>query len=176
MIQRNNARIWISLFAFVLVASFVRESEARPKPERVFRGKIIVSAKPFPKYAKSANAYIKKVRKQARKRFREHPGTQTWKIYYGAFFYQPLNDLEVTVKLYDITDGTKLLKESYQQYLGARGQGSVVSHITLRRSKYGVNRRILMTLENRRKVFASGQFGITGKVRKSGGTVDFTTK
>ena len=163
------------LLVFLVVAwSWSVPASARPKPERVFQGKILASSKRFSKVAKSENAFIRKVRKQAKKTFWEDAKSQSWRIYYAAFFRTPLNDLEITVKLYDITEGTKRLRESYQQYLGQRGRGSVISHITLSRSKYGVNRVIEMVIESKKKVLARGKFRVLGKVARGSGVVDFT--
>ncbi len=77
--------------------------------ERAFKGKIVTSHKRIPTSSKSARLYVRKLKKQWKKKFRENKTTKQWKIHYAAFFRKPLNDLEVTVKLYDVTEGKKLV-------------------------------------------------------------------
>ncbi len=149
-------------------------SDADANPERVFRGQILTSKKSFPSKAKSKRAYVKKLKKQRATKFAENTTTKSWKIYYAAFFRKPLNDLEVTVKLYDITNGGKKMINSYEQYLDRRGERSIISHITLEREFFGVNRRILMVMESRNYILAMTRFWIAGKGEKYSGEVDFT--
>ena len=84
------------------------------------------------------------------------------------------NDLELTVKLFDVTDGKKKLVNSYEQYTSDRGQRSLLSYITLERKFFGVNRHILMVMENRGRILATGRFTIIGEAEKFSGEVTFT--
>ena len=156
----------------MVLATGIGSAEANP--ERVFRGQILTSKKSFPTKAKSKRAYVKKLKKQRASRFKENTETKSWKIHYAAFFRKPLNDLEVTVKLYDITGGKKKMINSYEQYLDRRGERSVISHITLEREFFGVNKRILMVMENRNYILAMARFWIVGEGEKYSGEVDFT--
>lgn len=153
---------------------FLSSTSIEANPERVFRGQILTAAKPFPTSGKSVRKYVKKLKKLRKSKFLEDKKKKGWKIYYAAFFRKPLNDLEVTVKLYDITNGRKKLINSYEQYLSTRGQRSVISHITLERQFFGVNKRILMTMETRNYILAMGRFFILGEAEKFSGEVDFT--
>lgn len=158
----------------VAVAGIAVQEAGAAKPERVFRGQIITSKKRLPTRAKSARAFIKKLRKAKTKKFWENKEKKEWKIYYAAFFRKPLNDLEVTVKLYDITDGRRHMVSSFEQYVSERGQRSLISHVTLERKYFGVNRHIMMTFETRGKILAMTKFRILGKAEKHSGEVDFT--
>jgi len=149
-------------------------SSAEANPEKVFRGQILTSKKAFPTKAKSKRAYTKKLKKLRTTRFKEDTETKSWKIHYAAFFRKPLNDLEVTVKLYDVTGGKKKLINSYEQYLDRRGERSVISNITLEREFFGVNRKIMMVMENRKYILAMAKFWIVGEGEKYSGEVDFT--
>lgn len=163
------------LAAAALVATTLALPTAEAgKPEQVFRGEIVTSKKRIPSSAKSPSAFVKKLRKLKTTKFWEDKAKKRWKIYYAAFFRRPLNDLEVTVKLWDISDGRKRLLTSYEQYLDGRGERSVISHITLDREDFGVNKRIMMTMESRGKVLALGKFQILGEAEKFSGEVDFT--
>lgn len=148
-------------------------AEAR-NPERVFRGQIITSAKRIPTSAKSKNAYIAKLRKLKTKRFIEDKKKKRWKVYYTAFFRRPLNSLEVTVKIYDLSSGGKHMLTSFEQYMDRRGAKSITSHVVLEREKFGVNKHLLMTMESRGQILASTRFTIIGEAEKYSGQVDFT--
>ena len=153
---------------------FVSSGSVDANPDRIFRGQILTAAKPFPTSAKSKRKYVQKLKKLRKSKFMENKDKKSWKIHYAAFFRRPLNDLEVTVKLYDITNGRKKLINSYEQYLSTRGQRSIISDITLERQYFGVNKRILMTMETRNYVLAMGRFYILGEAERYSGEVDFT--
>jgi hypothetical protein len=116
--------------------SFVGAAEAK-KPEDVFGGKIKCSDKPYPLKAKSAGAYIAAVNKQSKSRFDEDKENKQWKIYYAAFFKRPINDLEVTLNIYNVTNGGQTLVETYEQYLNSSKDRVVTGFVTLRRSDDG---------------------------------------
>ena len=173
-LSRVSRLVVLAAVAMGLALSATSIGVAQANPERVFRGQILTSSKAFPTQAKSKRAYVRKLKKLKKTRFVENTKTQSWKIYYAAFFRRPLNDLEVTVKLYDITNGRKKMINSYEQYLSRRGERSVISHITLERQFFGVNKRILMVMETRHYVLAQARFFIIGEGEKSSGEVDFT--
>lgn len=139
-----------------------------------FDGKVVTSAKRIPLSAKSKQDYYAKLRKQSAAKFQEDKEKKAWKVHFAAFFKQPLNDLEVTIKLYDVTDKQKHLKASFEQFLDGRGQTSVISHVDMSREKFGVNRKILITVDSRGRVLAQGTFEIRGEAEKYSGQVDFT--
>ncbi len=150
------------------------EAEAKKTPEKVFRGQILTSNKRFPTSAKSASSYIQKLKKNKKTKFVEDKKTQSWKIYIAAFFRKPLNDLEVTVKLFDVTTGRRHLINSFEQYTEGRGQTSLISHIKLERAYFGVNKKIMIQMETRKAILAQGTFHILGEEEKRSGKVDFT--
>jgi len=150
------------------------EANAKKTPEKVFRGQVLTSNKRFPTSAKSASAYIQKIKKNKKNKFIEDKKTKSWKIYVAAFFRKPLNDLEVTIKLYDVTTGRRHLVNSFEQYTEGRGQTSLISHIKLEREYFGVNKKIMITMETRKTILAQGTFQILGEEEKHSGKVDFT--
>ena len=169
-------RVAISILgAFALLAATVSVASAK-KPEDVFGGKIILSDKPFPTESKSANAYIGAVKKASKDRFVETSDKKGWKIYYAAFFKKPINDLELTLKFYDVTDGGNRVVESYEQFLSQRGQRVIISNVKLTKweGKYDPNSKILMVIESKGKVVAQGTFMILGEGKKFKGKVEFT--
>lgn len=139
-----------------------------------FDGKVITSAKRIPLSASSKQAYYAKLRQQSALKFQEDKEKKAWKVHFAAFFKQPLNDLEVTIKLYDVTDKQKHMKASFEQFLDGRGQTSIISHVDIDREHFGVNRKILISVENRGRVLAQGTFEILGQAEKYSGKVDFS--
>ena len=150
------------------------ETADAANPEKVFRGQVITSKKRLPTSAKSKSAYVKKLRKAKATKFQENKATKSWKIYFAAFFRKPLNDLEITVKLYDVTTGRRHLVNSFEQYTEGRGQMTLISSIKLEREYFGVNKKIMIVMENRKSVLAQGTFHILGEAEKHSGSVDFT--
>lgn len=180
------SRSLVAVFALVVSASLFASVGAVPAvakkskggargPEKVFAGKVLFSKKRFPTAAGSARAYIAKLKKQRTDKFWEDKKTKSWKVYYAAFFRRPLNDLEITVKLWDVSSGRKQLITSLEQYLDRRGERAIISSIELERKFFGVNKKILMTVEDHRgREYASGSFRILGEAERYTGQVSFT--
>ncbi len=166
-------RLLVAAALTLAMGATAEMAEAR-NPEKVFRGQVITSKKRIPTSAKSKSAYVKKLRKAKSTRFMENKKTKSWKIYFAAFFRKPLNDLEVTVKLYDVTTGRRHLVNSFEQYTDGRGQMSLISSIKLEREYFGVNKKIMIVMESRKSVLAQGTFHILGVADKHSGSVDFT--
>jgi hypothetical protein len=144
-------------------------------PDKVFSGKILFSSKQFPTSAGSPGAYTAKLKKQKSDRFYENKEKKEWKIYYAAFFRKAYNDLEMTVKLWDISNGRKQLAGSFEQYLDQRGEKVIISYAVLERKFFGVNKKIMMTVEDHRgTVYATGTFHMLGEGEKFTGKVDFS--
>lgn len=134
----------------------------------------MLSAKRFPLSAKSKSAYTQKIRKQSSTSFRENKEKQQWKIFFAAFLSRPLNDVEYVIKFYDLTGGSKQLLGASEAFNDERGQKTIVSNIVLEKKSFGVNKQLLMTIENRGKIYASGKFKILGEGEKFTGKVDFS--
>lgn len=153
---------------------FARAAEAQKGPEKVFGGKIMVSDKKYPSYAKSVPAYVAAIKKQSKTKFWEDKQKQTWKIYFAAFFKKPLNDIEVVVKLYDVGGGQRMLIASFEQFVDQRGGQALLSNFTLERKHVGVNKHVLMVLEVQGRTVATGKFDILGQEERYTGKVDFS--
>lgn len=179
---RSRARSWSSFvpalvagfFVSVVLAVAASPAHAQRGPEKVFAGKILLSNKRFPTQARSANAYVAALKKQAKTSFAEDKANKEWKIHFAAFFKAPLDDLEVVVKLYDITGGGQQVLASFEQFTDERGQRTLISNMKLERKQFGVNKHILMTIESRGRVLASGRFKILGEAERYSGKVDFS--
>lgn len=161
----------------VLLAIVVGRSApaaAQKGPEKTFAGKVILSDKRFPTYAKSPAAYTAAIKKQSKLNFQEDKANGTWKIHFAAFLKQPLNDLEVLIKLYDVTNRSQTMLASFEQFLDTRGQRTIISSFKLERKQVGVNKELMIILEYRGRSLASGRFRILGEAEKFSGKVDFS--
>ena len=143
-------------------------------PNQVFKGKIMLSTKRYAQSAKSKDAYISMVRKQSATNFQENKESHTWKIYFAAFLKEPLNDVEYMIKFYEIGRGGNQLLGASEAFNDERGQKTIVSNITLDKKGFGVNKELMMTIENKGKVLASGRFKIIGEGEKFTGKVNFS--
>ena len=174
------ARDRVSLFAmlvrsiaFVLAVLFVSAAPAHAdKVSKKFAGQILLSNKRFPRSAKSANAYISAIKKNKKNKFWEDKANHEWKIYFAAFFKKPLTDLEYTIKFLD--DGGRLIGTPFEQYTDSSTESSILSDFTLDRKTFGVNRRIMMVIEQGGRVIATGKFQILGEAEHYSGKVDFS--
>ncbi len=166
----------VSLVTAAIVSSLASAQAA--KPEDVYGGKIMTSDTAYPIKAKSPAAYTAQIKKQTKSTFMEDKENKQWKIYYAAFFRKGVDDLEVTVNMYDVSDGGQRMVESYQQFLTKRGERAIVSSVVLNRSDdgngYPPNSRIMMTIESGGKVIASTTFTVAGEAKKYSGKVEFT--
>jgi hypothetical protein len=171
------SRVAIGVTVAVLLAC-AADARAQKKPEDVFGGKILVSDQPFPTQAKSVSAYVGALKKNVREVILEDKENKLWKVYFAAFLKQPINDLEVSVKVFDITNGARRQVDSFEQYLSNKAARAYVSSLTLRRgdglSGYEPNSKLLVTLDYRGRVLAQAVFFIKGEGRKYKGTVDFS--
>lgn len=172
-------RSWMLLFVASAVTSAVllltsTPAAAQRGPEKVFAGKIITSDKAFPSYAKSANAYVAAIRKQSKTSFAEDKATGQWKIHFAAFLKAPLPDLEIEVKLFEISGKNQTLLSSFEQFTDQRGQRTIISKLVLDKKQVGVNKDLVIIMDYRGKVLATGRFRIVGEGDKATGKVDFS--
>jgi len=160
-----------AVLAVVLGLGLVAEAR---DPEDVFRGQIITSAKRIPTKASSKAAYISALKRQKTGRFYENKSTKSWKVYYTAFFRKPLNSLEVTVKIYDLSGGGKHMLTAFEQYMDKRGARSITSNVTLKRDDFGVNKNLMMTVESNGAILSATRFAILGEGEHYTGQVNFS--
>ena len=92
----------------------------------------------------------------------------------ARYWCRGYHDLEVMVKLYDITGRSRQLLSSFEQFTDQRGQRTIISEITLERKTIGVNKEIQIELDYRGKILATGRFKILGEAERYSGKVDFS--
>jgi hypothetical protein len=162
------------LISSILLVAVLATPALANDPNQVFKGKIMLSTKRYPLTAKSKSAYVSAVRKQSTTNFHENKTNGTWKIYFAAFLSKPLNDVEYVIKFYELGRGTQQLLGASEAFNDERGQKTIVSNITLEKKSFGVNKQLLMTIENRGMVLASARFKILGEGERFSGKVEFS--
>ncbi|HEY4179711.1 MAG TPA: hypothetical protein VGM90_22875 [Kofleriaceae bacterium] len=171
-------RVSIVVSSLVIAALFVlapSRADAGGDPNKQFAGKIMLSDKRFPMQAKSPAAFTANVKKLSKTAFTENKESKSWKIYMIGFLKSPLNDLEYIVKIYEVGGkGGNSLLQSFEQYTDSNGQKTLTSNITLERKTFGVNKELMITMESKGKVLASGRFKIIGEGDHFSGKVDFS--
>jgi len=144
------------------------------KPNATFAGRIMLSDKRFPQSAKSLGAFNAQVKRMSKTNFAEDKEKKSWKIYFAGFLKTPLNDVEYVVKLYELTGRGQQLLVTFEQFTDQRGQAALMSYMTLERKTVGVNKELLLTMENKGKVLASTRFKILGEGDRYTGKVNFS--
>ena len=155
---------------------------ARPtlaaKPEDVFKGKIIITKNRLPMHFSSPGGFVSALQKGKIDKIwpTEEKGDDkgTWDLEYLAFFAQPLDDSEIQVKFYDITQGGKKFVAGDPQYTRERGSRIFGSNITLAKPDFDVRKRYMMTIESRGRVLATTSFWLLGKGANYSGKVEFS--
>jgi|HubBroStandDraft_6_1064221.scaffolds.fasta_scaffold130282_2 hypothetical protein len=156
-----------------LVLTVMVRPAAADDPGRVFNGRIMTSTKRFPMSAKSQGAFIANVRKLQQLNFMENKADHTWTVFFIAFLKSPLNDVEYVIKLYDVRNGQQLLG-TMEEFNDTRGQSTIASKMTLDKNIVGVNKELLITLENKGKIYATTRIKIIGEGEHFTGKVDFS--
>jgi hypothetical protein len=170
-----SARQLLVTSVLVLTMVLVARPARADDPNRVFAGQIITMSKRPPATAKSPAAYIATMRKMKQEVFQEDKSDHSWTIHFAAFLKSPLNDMEYSIKFYELSghSGQQLLAAT-DQFTDARGEKTIVSKIKLDKKQVGVNKEVLMTLESKGKVLASSRFKLLGEGERFSGKVDFS--
>lgn len=114
------------------------------KPEKVFKGKIILSKSRFPSKFKTDKAFVKHMRKVDTKAI--YPQADgTWSFEYMAFPRKKVGTIQAAVTFYDITGGRKKLVNTFSFYMRKPGDKILNGYASLSESKnFKANRKYLM--------------------------------
>ncbi|HEY1555219.1 MAG TPA: hypothetical protein VGF94_10345 [Kofleriaceae bacterium] len=168
-------RALVSAVAVLTCLVLAAQPAAAQDPNRVFAGQIITMVKRPPASAKSPDAYISAMRKLKVSNFYEDKTDHTWTVWMAAFLKSPLNDLEYSVKYYDVSNGRgQQLIATDDQFTDTRGQKTLITKAHLDKQMFGVNKELLVTLESKGKVLASARIKILGEGEKMTGKVNFS--
>lgn len=147
------------------------------KPEDVFKGKIIITKNRLPMHFSSQGAFVSALQHGRIDKIwptEEHGDDKgTWHLEYLAFFARPLDDSEIEVKFYDITQGKKYVAGD-PQYTRERGSRIFGSSIDLTKPDFDVRKHYQMTIESRGQTIATTTFWLLGKGANYSGKVEFS--
>ena len=140
------------------------------KAADLLKGRIIISEKPFPsRFASDAAmvAHMKKVHKGELVCTKEG----VWEFHYMAFFAKPLDDIQVTVNLFDMTAGGEFILGA-DQYTSSRGERILASYFKFTREEIPSNHKINILIVHKGVRLASTEVKMRDD-RKFKGKVDF---
>jgi len=166
----------LALVLALLMLSLVRPAAAA-KPEDVFKGKIIITKNRLPMKFSSQGAFVSALQKGRIDKIwpsEEKGDTGKWNLEYIAFFAQPLDDSEIQVKFYDITQGEKKFVAGDPQMTRERGSRIFGASIELAKPEFDVRKHYMMTIESRGRTLATTTFWLLGKGESHSGKVEFS--
>jgi hypothetical protein len=173
--HKGSALRFATIVAFTLLAFAGPTSAA--KPEDVFKGKIIITKNRLPMHFSSQGAFVSALQHGKIDKIwpvEEHGDDKgTWHLEYLAFFARPLDDSEIQVKFYDITQGKKFVAGD-PQYTRERGSRIFGSSIQLAKPEFDVRKHYMMNIESRGRTIATTQFWLLGKGANYSGKVEFS--
>jgi hypothetical protein len=174
----KQSRFLAPVVAVASLLTFAPLGHAATTPEDVFKGKVIITANRLPLRFASPGAFIAAINKAKTDRLwpKEEKDNDhvTWNLEYIAFFAQPLQDNEVNVKFYEVTNGGQRFVAGDEQYTRERGKRIFASNINLGTPEFEVNKKYMMTVESGRRVIATAAFWLRGKGANYSGKVEFS--
>ncbi|AWV89662.1 hypothetical protein [Bradymonas sediminis] len=175
--KRVGVRVVSSLVFLLFVFASVQTAWA-VKPEKKFKGDIIISTERFPSRFKSDNEFVRHMKKVNTKTLTAQ-GDESWEFEYMAFLPKPVSTLKAAVTYYDITvKGSQKYIETFAFYPSDRSDKILAGHAELSASKFSPDRKYLMvfSLGYGQKPLASTKFVLRRKGEKKAqdsGVVDF---
>jgi hypothetical protein len=162
----------IAVLGIVLLSS----SAQGRKVEDVFRGKVVITTKRAPARFSNASAFVRFLQSNRKEHiWPDKKNKKEWRYEFMAFFARPLNDIEVTVKFFDVTEGKKFIAaDSF--YLSGRGQRILASSMVLNRPRFNVDRKYNMVVTNPKggTALAVATFWLRGEKERFSGKVTFS--
>jgi hypothetical protein len=139
------------------------------------KGRVFLTAKRAPTHFPNASAWIRFLQANRKEHiWPEKNNKKQWRFEFMAFWARPLNDLEVTVKIYDVTDVRRLVVgDSF--YLPQKGQRLLAANMTLDQPRFEVNRKYEMRVTDaRQQQLAATKFWLRGEKERYSGKVTFS--
>jgi hypothetical protein len=167
--MRKLAALLLAVPIFGLPAAIAKG----PVPEDFLKGKIIISDKPIPTHWNSVSSYVSQLKGLAKETLWYDKKTGKLTVRYAAFFSQPVQDVQVNLVLYDITRGAHTMKVSTENFM-TRGDRVLFNSVEFDKEDIEGNRKYLMTIEDRRRVIASGTFILREEGPHYSGKVTFS--
>ena len=144
-----------------------------PVPEDLLKGKIIISDKSFPMSWTSVSSYVSTLKNMNKGTLWYDKKTGKLTLQYAAFFAQPVNDVQVMLNLIDITNGVHVQKVQTEQFM-QQGKRVLFNSVVFDKEDIEGNKKYLITIEDRRRIIASGTFILREEGPHYSGKVTFT--
>jgi hypothetical protein len=144
-----------------------------PVPEDALKGRVIISDRSFPMHWNSVGAYVAQLKSMNKTTLWYDKKTGKLRIYYAAFFAQPVNDVQVDLVIYDITNGAHDRKNSTENFMN-RGERVLFNSVDFDKEDFEMNKKYLMAIVSRGKTIASGDFILRGEGPHYSGKVTFS--
>ena len=142
-------------------------------PEDALAGRMIISDARLPTRWSSVGAYVSQLKGMSKSTLWYDKKTGKVKIEYAAFFAQPLNDVQVNLVIYDITNGARDRRTTTEQFM-RRGDRVLFNSVTLDKEDFEMNKKYRLVIEDRGKPISTGEVIIRGEGPHYSGKVEFT--
>jgi hypothetical protein len=166
-----------SCFALlVLIAASPSPAAAKkggPVPEDFLKGKIIISDRVLPTRWSSVSSYVSQLKGLNKGTLWYDKKSGKLTVQYAAFFARPVEDVQVNLALYDITNGGHQQKVSTENFM-QRGDRVLFNSVEFDKEDIEGNKKYMMTIEDRGRVIASGTFILRAEGPHYSGKVEFT--
>lgn len=162
-----------SLFVFATLAVAAPLFAKGPAPEDMLKGRIIVADKSLPSSWSSVGSYVAQLKGLNKDQIWYDKKTGKVKIYYAAFFAQPVNDVQVEMRIIDITAGAHNQLVSTEQFMN-KGDRVLFNSIEIDQQDIPGNKKYLMAIEWRHKPIAQTSFTLRIEGPKYSGKVTFS--
>jgi hypothetical protein len=160
------------LFAALVLLGTVATAKG-PVPEDYLKGKIIISDKSFPMSWTSVSSYVSTLKGMNKGTLWYDKKTGKLTLQYAAFFAQPVNDVQVMMNLIDITNGAHVQKVQTEQFM-QQGKRVLFNSVVFDKEDIEGNKKYLLTIEDRRRIIATGTFILREEGPHYSGKVTFT--
>lgn len=150
--------IRLGLLAFALVFSWTPATSHARKPADVFKGRVIVSTKPFPVNFKSDRAFTRYLKKAHRKRV-NYGDKESLDLEFMAFFKRSYGSTEFTGMIFDVT-GPRKLVETFSIYPQQRTTRVLASHIKLSKDTFPEEHRYYLVVTLGQTILAETYFTV----------------
>ena len=163
----------LPLLAALLVVLGPAVVRARQVPEDLLKGRVIISDKPIPTNWNSVGSYVAQLKALNKSVIWYDKKTGKVTLQYAAFFAQPVNDVQVDLVIYDVTNGAHAQKVSNETFMN-RGDRVQFNAVTLDKQDLEGNRKYLFAIEYRHRVIASNIFTLRMEGEHYSGKVSFS--
>lgn len=162
-----------ALAGVLLAAPSAHAKGKGPQPEDMLKGRVIISDAKFPMSWSSVGSYVAQLKGLNKGTLWYDKKTGKLTVQYAAFFAKPLNDVQVNLVIYDITNGARDRRGSWEQFM-SRGERVLFNQVTFDKEDFEMNKKYRLVIEDRGAALASGEFILRGEGPHYSGKVEFS--